>query len=212
MLSELKRFLIDLGKNSSRTTPYIPHGNSQSERYNKVIWNSIRLAVESHNMKINAWEDVLPDALHSIRSLLCTSTNETPYEHMFNYRRQIPSWLCDPGPVLLKRHARSSKCEPLVEPVEVIEANPQYATSGFLTVGITLLLFVTRLQSAWIWTLRQLTVASCGETRRISAHLSPGRLLLRNLMPKIRWKICVRKMMLQPELTISCSASPLLSV
>ena len=137
MSSDLKRFLTDLGVSSSRTTPYNPRGNSQCERYNAVIWNSVRLAVESRKLKINAWEDVLPDALHSIRSLLCTSTNETPHERMFGYRRRtasgqsIPSWLCEPGPVLLKRHVRASKYDPAVEPVELIEANPHYAHVRF---------------------------------------------------------------------------------
>lgn len=136
MSTELKRFLIDLGRNSSRTVLYNPRGNSQSERCNTVIWNSIRLAVKSHSLKINVWEDVLPDALQSIRSLFCTSTNETPHERMFNYRRRtassqsILSWLCDPGQVLLQRHVRSTKCEP----VELIEANPHYATSDTVAI------------------------------------------------------------------------------
>ena len=29
------------------------------------------------NMKLSCWEDFLPHALHSIRSLLCTATNVT---------------------------------------------------------------------------------------------------------------------------------------
>ena len=39
----------------------------------------------------------------------------------------MPTWLTTPGPVLLKRHVRSSKFEPLVDEVELIEANPSYA-------------------------------------------------------------------------------------
>ncbi|ROT74721.1 hypothetical protein C7M84_006746 [Penaeus vannamei] len=42
-------------------------------------------------------------------------------------RTAIPSWLCEPGPVLLRRHVRTSKTEPLVDEVELIQANPQYA-------------------------------------------------------------------------------------
>ena len=76
---------------------------------------------------------MLHDALHSVRSLLCTATNQTPHERMFTFQRRscsgtsIPSWLTIPGPILIKRHARSSKFEPLVDEVELIEANPQYA-------------------------------------------------------------------------------------
>lgn len=36
-----------------------------------------------------------------------------------------------PGPVLLKRHVRNSKFEPLVDEVELIEANPLYAHVQF---------------------------------------------------------------------------------
>ena len=79
------------------------------------------------------WERVLPDILHSIRSLLCTATNCTPHERFFNYQRRsscgesIPSWLAEPGPVLMKRNVRRSKYEPLTDEVELLEANPQCA-------------------------------------------------------------------------------------
>ena len=43
----------------------------------------------------------------------------------------MPSWLSSPGPVLLKRHVRNSKYEPLVDQVHLIEANPQYAHVRF---------------------------------------------------------------------------------
>ena len=61
---------------------------------------------------------MLPDALHSIRSLLSTATNCTPHERMFTYRRQsssgnsVPTWLMTPGTVLMKRHVRNSKYDP----------------------------------------------------------------------------------------------------
>ena len=73
------------------------------------------------------------DVLHSIRSLISTVTNETPHERLFAYQRRsatgtsVPSWLAEPGPVLLKRHVRRSKYEPLVDQVELIESNPHYA-------------------------------------------------------------------------------------
>ena len=76
---------------------------------------------------------VLPDALHSIRSLLSTATNCTPHERLFNFQRKstagnsFPSWLAHPGPVYVKKHVRGSKYEPLVEEAELIEANPEYA-------------------------------------------------------------------------------------
>jgi hypothetical protein len=68
-----------------------------------------------------------------VRSLLCTATNETPHERFFGFPRRstvgssIPSWLLQPGPVLIKRQVRSSKHDPLVDEVELLQANPHYA-------------------------------------------------------------------------------------
>ena len=48
----------------------------------------------------------MTDALHSIRSLLCSSINCTPHERMFRHTRHsvsgmsLPSWL-KPGPFML---------------------------------------------------------------------------------------------------------------
>ena len=73
------------------------------------------------------------DALHSIRSLLCTATNSTPRERLFSYNRKstsgtsLPSWLTAPGRALLKNHTRCSKYDPLVEEVNLIDCSPQYA-------------------------------------------------------------------------------------
>ena len=109
MSRELKNFLRSRNIAASKTTPSNPQGNRQCERYNGVIWKAITLACRSQNIDIKNWEVVLPDALHSIRSLLCTSINATPHERMFNYARSssleesIPTWLRNPGPVLLRR-------------------------------------------------------------------------------------------------------------
>ena len=131
--SELRSFLHSYGIATSNTTPYNPRGNGQCERYNGVIWNGIMLALESRKLPLNCWEEVLTDVLHSIRSLLCTATNQTPHERMFHHPRRstlgttLPGWLCNPGPVLLKNYKRASKYEPLVTEVELLHANPNYA-------------------------------------------------------------------------------------
>ena len=133
MSSELKTFLTNLGISTSRTTPYHPQGNSQCERYNGIIWCTVTLALESKGLSNRLWEAVLPDALHSIRSLLCTGTNETPHGRLFSYPRRsatgtsLPAWLTSPGEaVLLKRHVRN-KTDPLVDQVVLVEANPHFA-------------------------------------------------------------------------------------
>ena len=133
MSKALKDFLTGKGIASSRSTPYNPRGNSQVERYNGVVWKAVTLALRSRKLPISSWEQVLPDALHSIRSLLCTSTNATPHERMFPFERRsatghsVPTFLSEPGPVLLRKFVRRSKAEPLVQQVELMEANPQYA-------------------------------------------------------------------------------------
>ena len=66
----MKEYLSQKGIATSRTTPYHPIGNSQCERYNEIVWKSIQLTLKSHSLPDSQWEMVLPDALHSIRSLL----------------------------------------------------------------------------------------------------------------------------------------------
>lgn len=137
MSTEVKSSLHSRNICSSRTTPYHPQGNGQCERYNGIIWKAISLACGSRNIETRNWKLVLPDALHSLHSLLCTATNETPHERLFKYCRKssygtsIPTWLGHPGTVLLRKLVRSSKYDPLVEEVKLLEANPTYAHVRF---------------------------------------------------------------------------------
>ena len=133
MSKEVQDFLVSKGIGCSRTTACNPQGNGQIERFNGSIWNTITAALKSRDLQTQYWQTVLPDALHSILSLLCTATNATLHERLFDYARRsstgtaIPSWLCEPGPVLLRRHVRTSKTDPLVDEVELVQANPQDA-------------------------------------------------------------------------------------
>ncbi|XP_068224969.1 uncharacterized protein [Palaemon carinicauda] len=133
MSEELKDFLMKKGVATSRTTPYNPRGNGQAEKYNGIIWKTLTLALKTRNLDVSQWETVLPDALHSIRSLLCTSTNSTPHERLFLHSRRsttgqsLPTWLIQGGRALLRRHVRHSKNDPLVDEVEIVETNPEYA-------------------------------------------------------------------------------------
>ena len=133
MSTEVTNFLREKGVATSHTTSYNPRGNGQVERLNGTLWKAVSLALRSKNLAISQWESVLCDALHSIRSLLCTATNSTPHERFLQFSRRstngssLPTWLTIPGPVLLKRMARQSKYEPLVDEVELVSCNPQYA-------------------------------------------------------------------------------------
>ena len=65
--------------------------------------------------------------------MICTATNTTPHERFLTFNRRstlgtsVPSWLSSPGPVLLKRHVRTSKYDPLVDEVKLIQASPTHA-------------------------------------------------------------------------------------
>ena len=73
----------------------------------------------------------MTDALHSIRSLLCSSINCTPQERMFRHTRRsvsgmsLPSWL-KPGQIYVKRHVRN-KGDPFVDKAQHLGLNPAYA-------------------------------------------------------------------------------------
>ena len=87
--TSMRRYVDEMGTNISTTTPYHPQGSGQCERsyIYKSIWKTVRLLMHSHKLDISNWEEMLPTALHSIRSLLNTSTNCTPHERIFNYQR-----------------------------------------------------------------------------------------------------------------------------
>ena len=110
---------------TNQTTPYNPCANGQVKRYNGVVWKSVLLALKSKNLPMQTWQNVLPDALHSICSLLCTSVNETPHERFFfsffwrsTVGTLIPTWLTKPEPTQLKNHVHNSKTDPMVRKVD----------------------------------------------------------------------------------------------
>eukprot|EP00794_Sanderia_malayensis_P004469 gene4469-5063_t len=83
-------------------------------------------------LPVAQWECVLPHALHSVRSLLSTSTNATPRDRFFSFPRKsnqelsLPSGM-PPGPVLLRKFVHISKHDDLMEEVELTHVNPTYA-------------------------------------------------------------------------------------
>ena len=127
---DLKNFLLERGISTSNSTRYNPPGNGQVEKFNGVIWKAVLLALKTKNLVVSQWELVLTDVLHSLRSLLCTATNETPHERIFKFPRKstsgssVPSWLLSDAKALMKKHVRRSKFDPLVEEVEILDVNP----------------------------------------------------------------------------------------
>ena len=98
-----------------------------------LVWKTIELALADKKLEKNQWEVVLPEALHSLRTLLCTATNKTPHERFLSFPRRsatghsLPSWLTDNQKVLMKRHARRSKFEPYCDEVDLVSVNPTHA-------------------------------------------------------------------------------------
>ena len=88
MSAELPRFLWNKGIAASLTTAYNPACNGQVEKYNDTVWKAITMALKNCGLSMECWQDALPDALHSLRSLLCTATNCSPHGRLFNYERQ----------------------------------------------------------------------------------------------------------------------------
>ena len=122
MFSELQTFLTSRGKATSWTSP---QANGQCERLNGVIWKTVLLGLESCKLDVMRWETVLPDALHSIQSLLSMATNCTPHEQLFAYG------CCSSGGYTLLRCQIRIKSDPLVDEVTLLEANPRYAHIHF---------------------------------------------------------------------------------
>ena len=137
MSCELKEYFNDRQIATSRSTPYHPIGNAQVERYNGIIWRAIKLDLKTCSLPISHWETVLPNALQSIRTLLCTATNTTPHALFFNFVRRspngkaLPTWLTNPGRVFLRKFVRNSKNDDVVEEVELTDVNPTYANVRF---------------------------------------------------------------------------------
>ena len=130
--SETQNYLLGKSIATSKTSRYNPRCNGQVEKLNGTLWKAVQVTLHSRKLKPSDWESVLPDALHSIRSLLCTATNETPHDRMFNYSRKstsgktIPSWV-KPGPVYVRNHTRRSKYDPPVVSATLLHANPSCA-------------------------------------------------------------------------------------
>ena len=98
----------------------------------KTIWRSIKLLLSSRDLPKAAWELLVPNALHSMLSLLCTSTEQTPHERFLSFPRRstlgtsMPNWLLNSDTALLRKFVRS-KSDPLCENVQLIDVNPKYA-------------------------------------------------------------------------------------
>ena len=77
MSKEFEDFLLSCGISHSRTCPYNPRCNGQTERFNGVIWKSIQCILHSQNPSQAMWKSVLPQALAANRSMHYNKCNTT---------------------------------------------------------------------------------------------------------------------------------------
>lgn len=133
MAKDFDTFLHGQGISHSRSTPYNPTGNSQVERYNGVIWRSVKCLLHARKLPQSMWEQILPEALNASRTLLCTVTNESPHDRMFKFNRKdaegfnLPHWL-DAGREAYCRRFVRNKEDPLLQPVKILQViNPHFA-------------------------------------------------------------------------------------
>ena len=52
----MSKYLSDMGINMTGTTPYHHKGNGQCERFNGIIWKTVRLLLHSHKLDIFNWK------------------------------------------------------------------------------------------------------------------------------------------------------------
>ena len=76
---KLHEHLLQQRIGHSFSSVYNPRGNGQIERMNGTIWKGVQLCLASDGLEPKHWEKTLRPVLHSIRSLVCTATNQTPH-------------------------------------------------------------------------------------------------------------------------------------
>lgn len=74
----------------------------------------MQLEATNNKYQITHCEELLPEALYAIRTLLCTNTNATPHERFLNFQDEIL-------PVFLIRQDPQNKYDSLVSEVELLD-------------------------------------------------------------------------------------------
>ena len=116
--SEFRRYLLNRGITSNKSSIYHSSGNGQVEKCVGTVRKAIKLCLKR---PISRWELVLDIALRAIRSLLCVGTNVTFHEQFFNYQRRsstcvsLSSWLTNYRKGYVKQFVLLSKNDPLVD-------------------------------------------------------------------------------------------------
>ena len=115
----------------SRTTPYHPQGNGQTERFNGIIWKTVQCILAERKLPTSAWPSVLGKALHCIRSLMSTATGSTPHDRFLGFERLFrpqpaPASIQSGSYAWLRRQVRS-KNDSTGDLVKVVASYSGYA-------------------------------------------------------------------------------------
>ena len=129
---EFDAFRNQAGIAHSRTTPYNPYGKGLCERSNGVFWKGVLCNLHSRGLTEDRWEEIMPDVLASIRTLISTATNSTSHDQIFGFSRRsssalrIANWLAPDNNIYVKNFVRNQS-DPLMKPAEVVEViNDQF--------------------------------------------------------------------------------------
>ena len=88
--------ILNWEERDSRTTPYNLQDNSLHEHNNGIVWKTLKLLAHNYKYPITNWEELLPEAMYPIRTLLYISINAMPHEKLFRFPRRSSA-----GPSLL---------------------------------------------------------------------------------------------------------------
>ena len=77
--------MVEMAK--TRTTPFTPWSNGETERMNKTLVHMLKCMVEENT---DRWDELLQKALMHYRSSVHTSTKFTPYRLMFGREMRLP--------------------------------------------------------------------------------------------------------------------------
>ncbi len=76
------------GIQKTRTTPYHPQGNGQTERTNRSLLTMLRSFVQQ--ARNDTWDEMLPQCLMAYRCTIHRSTGETPAMMTLGYEMRLP--------------------------------------------------------------------------------------------------------------------------
>ena len=129
--TDMTAFLSRWGVHSrAAQPPIVPAGNGQTENYDATIWKTVLCILTDQPLPDSAWPSVLGKALHCIRSLINTTTGDTPHDRFCTFtRRHCPapnSTIASGNYAWLRRHIHH-KSDPSGDLVKTVAAYPGYA-------------------------------------------------------------------------------------